>query len=186
MVASDWFARHRSVVWAAAVFLGPFVAGLLALARPLLHENHVTLVLVLTVAFISAAGLRPADLIAAVTTALGYDFFWTEPYYSFAIFNTDDLLTVLLLVIVGAAIEQLSWWGGRQKAVAAQRLDYFTALRRAAAPIPAEASAPTLDAMSNTLRTALDADSCQLVLDEPLPATVLHGDGQHHSSWTGR
>jgi len=31
--------------------------------------------------------------------------------------------------------------------------------------------------MSNTVRTALDADSCQLVIDEPLPATVLHGDG---------
>jgi hypothetical protein len=75
MVASDWFARHRSVVGVAAVFLGPFVAGLLTVARPLLHENHVTLVLVLTVAFISAAGLRPAGLIAAVTTALGYDLF---------------------------------------------------------------------------------------------------------------
>ena len=177
IVASDWFAQHRSVVWVAAVFLGPLVAGLLTLGRAQLHENHVTLVLVLIVACVSAAGLRPAGLVAALTTALAYDFFWTEPYYSFAIFNTDDILTVLLLVIVGAAIEQLSWWGGRQRAVAAQRLDYFTALRRAAAPIPAEASAPTLDAMSNTVKTALDADSCQLVLDEPLPATVLHGDG---------
>jgi K+-sensing histidine kinase KdpD len=177
MMASDWLARHRSVVWAAAVFLGPLVAGLLTLGRTQLHENQVTLILVLTVACVSAAGMRPAGLVAALTTAIAYDYFWTEPYYSFAIVNADDILTVLLLVIVGAAIEQLSWWGGRQKAVADQRLDYFTALRSAAAPIPTEAPAPTLDAMSNIVRTALDADSCQLVIDEPLPTTVLHGDG---------
>jgi K+-sensing histidine kinase KdpD len=176
-MASNWLARHRSVVWAAAVFLGPLVAGLLTLARAQLHENQVTLILVLTVACVSAAGLRPAGLVAALTTAIAYDYFWTEPFFSFAIVNADDILTVLLLVIVGGAIEQLSWWGGRQKAVADQRLDYFTALRRAAAPIPTEAPAPTLDAMSNTVRTVLDADSCQLVVDEPLPATVLHGDG---------
>src|SRR6478672_9263606 len=94
--------------------------------------------------------------------SIAYDYFWTEPYYSFAILDAQDILTVLLLVIVGAAIEQLSWWGGRQKAVADQRLDYFTALRSAAAPIPTGAPAPTLDAMSNIVRTALDADSCQL------------------------
>jgi hypothetical protein len=176
-MASNWLARHRSVVWAAAVFLGPLVAGLLTLGRAQLHENQVTLILVLTVACVSAAGLRPAGLVAALTTAIAYDYFWTEPFFSFAIVNADDILTVLLLVIVGGAIEQLSWWGGRQKAVADQRLDYFTALRSAAAPIPTEAPAPTLDAMSNTVRTVLDADSCQLVIDEPLPATVLHGDG---------
>ena len=119
MAASDWLARHRAVVWVAAVFLGPLVAGLLTLARPELHENHVTLILVLTVAVVSAAGLRPAGLVAAVTTALAYDYFWTEPYYSLRIFDTDDILTVLLLVLVGGAIEQLSWWAGRQRATAA-------------------------------------------------------------------
>jgi hypothetical protein len=177
MASSDWFARHRSVVWVAAVFLGPVVAGLLTLARGDLQDNHVTLVLVLVVALVSAAGLRPAGLVAAVTTALAYDYFWTEPYYSLAIFNADDILTVLLLVIVGGAIEQLSWWGGRQRAMAARRLDYLTALRRAADPISPEAHAATLETICNTVGTVLDADSCGLVLDEPLPATVLHGDG---------
>ena len=65
MASSDWLARHRSAVWVAAVFLGPVVAALLTLARPQLHENHVTLILVLAVAVVSAAGLRPAGLVAA-------------------------------------------------------------------------------------------------------------------------
>jgi K+-sensing histidine kinase KdpD len=68
------------------------------LARPQLHENHVTLILVLAVAAVSAAGLRPAGLVAAATTAVAYDYFWTEPYYSLRIFDTQDILTVLLLV----------------------------------------------------------------------------------------
>jgi K+-sensing histidine kinase KdpD len=177
MALSDWSVRHNRAIWAAAVLLGPILAGLLTMARPELHENHVTLVLVLAVAVVSAAGLRPAGLLAAVTTALAYDYFWTEPYYSFRILDGQDLLTVLLLVLVGGAIEQLSWWAGRQRAAAARRLDYLTALRHAAEPISSEAHAATLEAISNTVSTVLDADSCRLVLDEALPATVLHDDG---------
>jgi len=177
MVLSDWLARHRAVVWVAAVFLGPVVAALLTLGRPQLHENHVTLVLVLAVAAVSAAGLRPAGLVAAVMTALAYDYFWTEPYYSLRILDSQDILTVLLLVVVGGAIEQLSWWAGRQHAVAARRLDYLNALRRAAEPIPPETQAATLEAILDTVITVLDADSCDLVLDDRLPDTVLHGDG---------
>jgi K+-sensing histidine kinase KdpD len=177
MAASDWLARHRAVVWVAAVFLGPVIAALLTLARPQLHENHVTLVLVLAVAVVSATGLRPAGLVAAVTTALAYDYFWTEPYYSFRIFDTDDILTVLLLVLVGGAIEQLSWWAGRQRATAARRLDYLTALRRAAEPIAPETHAATLEAVADAVRHVLDADSCRLVLNEQVPVTVLHDDG---------
>jgi K+-sensing histidine kinase KdpD len=177
MALPDWLPRHRGIVWSTAVLLGPIVAGLLTLARPELHENHVTLMLVLAVAVVSATGLRPAGVVAAVTTALAYDYFWTEPYYSFRILDSQDILTVLLLVLVGVAIEQLSWWAGRQRATAARRLDYLTALRHAAEPISPEAHAATLEAISNSVSTVLDADGCRLVLDEPLPATVLHDDG---------
>jgi K+-sensing histidine kinase KdpD len=127
-------------------------------------------------------GCAPAGLVAAVATGIAYDYFWTAPYYSLAIFNVNDILTVVLLVIVGAAIEQLSWWGGRQRAVAAQRLDYFTALRSAASPIPGEAPAPSLEAISNTVSTVLDADSCRLVLDEPCRDRAARRR-QRHSSW---
>jgi K+-sensing histidine kinase KdpD len=164
-------------VWVAAVFLGPLIAALLTLAHLQLHENHVTLILVLTVAVVSAAGLPPAGLVAAVTTGLAYDYFWTEPYYSFRIFDTQDILTVLLLVVVGGAIEQLSWWASRQRAVAVRRRDYLTALRRAAEPIAPETHSATLEAILDTMCTVLDADSCELVLDDRLPATVLRGDG---------
>ena len=65
MALSDWLARRRAVVWVAAVFLGPVLAGLLTLARPQLHENHVTLLLVwplpscLPLGCVQSAWLRP-------------------------------------------------------------------------------------------------------------------------------
>ena len=53
----------------------------------------------------------------------------------------------------------------------------MTALRRAADPIAPEAHAATLDAIADTMRNVLGADSCRLVLNERLPDTVLNGDG---------
>jgi hypothetical protein len=37
--------------------------------------------------------------------------------------------------------------------------------------------ADALEAVTEAVRTVLDADSCRLVLNEHLPATVLHDDG---------
>ena len=134
MALSDWLARHRAVVWLAAVFLGPVVAGLLTLARPQLHENHVTLLLVLAVAMVSAAGVRPAGLVGAVTTGLAYDYFWTEPYYSFRILDTQDILTVILLVLGGRccrAAQLVGWPSARHGCSPARLLDRPEARRRA-------------------------------------------------------
>jgi K+-sensing histidine kinase KdpD len=177
MALFDWLSRHRGVVWAAAVLLGPIVAALLTLDRLQLHENHVTLILVLAVAVVSVAGQRPAGLVASITTAIAYDYFWTEPYYSFRILDTQDMLTVLLLVLVGSAIEQLCWWAVRERATAARRLYYLSALQSAAAPIAPETHAAAVEAISDTVTKVLDADSCRLVFNKPLPPTVLRSDG---------
>jgi hypothetical protein len=177
MVRTDWPARHPAQVWIAAAALGPLIAALLTLPNPRLHDNHVTLVLVLAVALVAAAGRPPAGLLAALTTALAYDYFWTVPYYSLRIFRGDDILTVVLLVLVGGAIEQLSWWAGRQHAAAARRLTYLNALRSAAEPAVTGGPAG-LDVVAETIRGLLDADLCRVVLDQSLPPTRLHSDGR--------
>ena len=109
-----WF-RRRGPVWLAALLLGPAVAGLLTPDRGSRDGTHVALVLVLVVAAVASAGRPPAGLVAAVTTGLAYDFFWTAPYDSLRVLRATDVETVVLLVLVGAAVEQLSWWGGRQR-----------------------------------------------------------------------
>lgn len=128
----SWASQHAAVVWSAAAFAGPLAAGLLTPFRPSLDGSHVALVLVLVVAAVSAAGLRGAGIVAAVTTGLAFDYFWTQPYGSLTIGNGADIATGLLLVAVGVAIEQLSWWGRRQHAEAVRRQSYLQTLRLAA------------------------------------------------------
>ena len=146
MALSDWLGRHRAVVWLAAVFFGPVVAALLTLACPQLHENHVTLVLVLAVAVVSAAGMRPAGLVAAATTGLAYDYFWTEPYYSFRIFDTQDILTVVLLCPGGRrnrAAQLVGRRPARHRCSPARLLDRPAPCRRANCAGDACSSAPS-------------------------------------------
>ena len=158
--------RRRGPVWLAALLLGPAVADLLTSAQSQLDGTHVVLVLVLVVAAVASAGRPPAGLVAAVTSGLAYDFFWTRPYGSLRVLGAGQVWTVVLLVLVGAAIEQLSWWGGRQRAAAARRSGYLDAL----AP-------QTVGDAERAVAELLDADTARLVLDAPRPSTVLQVDG---------
>ena len=171
-----WFGRGPG--WLVALLLGPLVAGLLTLARDHLDGTHVALVLVLVVAAVASAGRPPVGLVAAVTTGLAYDFFWTRPYESLRVLGAADVWTVVLLVLVGGAVEQLSWWGGRQRAAAARRTGYLDALKRAASPgssgLP---GSETVGDAERAITEVLGADVCRLVLDARLPTTVLHADG---------
>ena len=172
-----WSGR-RGLVWLLALVLGPAAAGLLTLARGSLDGTHVALVLVLVVAVVASAGRPPAGLVAAVSTGLAYDFFWTRPYGSLRVLGAGDVWTVVLLVLVGAAIEQLSWWGGRQRASSARRAGYLGALQRAASSGSTGPSGrETVDDAERAVAEVLGADACHLVLDGPMPGTVLHADG---------
>lgn len=174
---SVWL-RRRGLVWLVALLLGPAVAGLLTPARGSITGAHVVLVLVLVVAAVASAGRPPAGLVAAVTTGLAYDFFWTRPFGSLRVLGAGDVWTVVLLVLVGAAVEQLSWWGGRQRTAAARRSGYLEALQRTATAGSAGGLAPASAAdAERAIAEVLGADTCRLVLDEPLPATVLQANG---------
>ncbi|WP_375425692.1 DUF4118 domain-containing protein [uncultured Friedmanniella sp.] len=174
--SSPWAARHAAPVWTAAAVAGPLVAGLLTPFRPHFDGSHVVLVLVLLVAAVSATGLRGAGVVAAVTTGLAFDYFWTQPYGSLAIGNAADVATVLLLVVVGVAIELLSWWGRRQHAEAARRQGYLSSLRLASATRTGEGDAH-LEAVCTALTGLLDADRCTFVLGTGDGSTRLELDG---------
>ena len=175
--APGWVRRHRAAVWVAAVVAGPVVAGVLTPFRAALDGSHVTLLLVLVVAGVSALGLRPAGVLAAVTTGLAFDFFWTRPYGSLAIGNPADIATVLLLVVVGAAIEQLSWQAQRQHAEALRRQGYLQTLRLAAAATTPGDSGRQIEAVCAALATMLDADRCSFAAGNGAGSTILQLDG---------
>jgi K+-sensing histidine kinase KdpD len=64
-------------------------------------------VLVLVLVGVAANGHRPAGLLAAVSAAVSFDFFWTQPYETLAITTRADIETAVLLLLVGLAHPEL-------------------------------------------------------------------------------
>ena len=63
--------------------------------------------LVLVVLGAALLGGRTSGLIAAASSAICFDFFFTKPYYSLSIANRDDVETTIVLLIVGLAVGEL-------------------------------------------------------------------------------
>jgi len=87
---------------------GPFaVAALLVPFRgPVVTEN-VALVFVVVVVLSAACGGRRAGVVAAVVSAMSYDFFFTRPYGSLKIDRAEDAFTALLLLGIGFVVAEL-------------------------------------------------------------------------------
>lgn len=178
MTAEPWSDRHATEIWAAAAFVPPVVAGVLSLGRPVVVDSHAVLILVLVVAVISAVGLAPTGVVSAVTAALAYDYFWTEPYGSLAIDNASDVITVALLLLVAAVSGRMSTWVVRQRTVAAQQTSYLAAVRTAvAARSASEAPDSSLDAVCESISAVLGVDRCRLARGGAPGTTRLAADG---------
>ena len=62
---------------------------------------NLALVLVLVVLGVAVMGGRSAGLVAGVVTAVAFDYFLTTPYGSFSIHRRDDVVSTVLLAVVG-------------------------------------------------------------------------------------
>ena len=94
--------------------------GVGALLRPWIGLPNVGLVLLTAVVGVAARlGLGPS-LFATVVSSLCYNFFFTEPYYTFAISKTTDVLTVLFFLVIAVIVSNVAA-RARIQAVAAMR-----------------------------------------------------------------
>ena len=57
---------------------------------------------------VATLGQRLATVVGAVSAAVWFDFFQTRPYYSFTINAHDDVVTAVLLLVVGVAVGELA------------------------------------------------------------------------------
>lgn len=177
-MAATWSARNSAVIWAAALLAPPAVAGLLVPARSALDGEHVSLVLVLVVVGVSLGGLRVASVVSAVVAGLAYNFFWTEPYFTLFISDPGQVATVVLLVVAGVAVGNLSAWAQRQQASAATRRGHLDELRAVSQPAEAEATAAArIEAVSVALGSVLGAAQVRYRPGAGPQRTVLHPDG---------
>ena len=67
-------------------------------------------------------------MLAALTSALAFDFFLTRPYESFRISSDQNLITELLLLVVGLAVGELAARGRAHRADASARTDEMALL----------------------------------------------------------
>ncbi len=95
------------------------VAAALTPWRSTLDTADSALVLVVVVvAVASGTGRRTPAALAAVSAALSFDFLLTRPYESLRIVRHQDLVTEILLVVVGLAVGELTARGRRHRTVA--------------------------------------------------------------------
>lgn len=84
------------------------VAGLLVPARDWLDPTNVALILVVFIAATAASGGRAAGAWTSLVAALSFNFFYTQPHYSLRINDRVDIITTLLLLVVGLIVGELA------------------------------------------------------------------------------
>lgn len=162
----------------AAAVVPLLVCLLLSTVRTSIEATNAALLLVLVVVGAASLGSRAAGLVAALSSAVGFDYFLTVPYESLAIRGRDDLETALLLVLIGAAVTEIALWGRRQQARASEQQGYLDGVLRSTGTVAATTSASALiDAVEAQLEDLLELDRATFVRQWVGGCPELNRDG---------
>jgi K+-sensing histidine kinase KdpD len=94
---------------AVTALLAPImVAAALIPWRSSLDTADGALILVVVIVAVASSGCRGAAALSAVSSALSFDYFLTRPYSSLRIERHADLVTEILLLVVGLAVGELA------------------------------------------------------------------------------
>jgi len=119
--------RERWIM--AAAIVAPVAAALLLIPwREHLDTADNALILVVVIVAVASTGRRLAAALSALASALAFDFFLTRPYYSLRITRTSDLITEVLLLVVGLAVGELAARGRGHRRAAIQGRDQVALL----------------------------------------------------------
>lgn len=144
----------------AAATLLAFVAKV-AIAAPNLTLVYVVPVVVAAVAF----GWGPS-LAAVIAGVLAFDFFFTEPYFSFTIASPSDVWAALLLLVVAAIVTTVAARARRRALDARRAADQAEALQDFAhLVIRARPRAETLQAAADALHRIFRAPAAIFLLE---------------------
>ena len=136
---------NRDGIAIAGALVGPLVAAAILLPfRANWSNTNVALLLVVIVVAVAALGNRTAGALAAVSAAAWFDFFFTRPYERFAIHNSSDVTTAVLLLLVGVAVSQLAAHARRLQVVAITDAGYLAQIHEAAELTQSASSPPAV------------------------------------------
>jgi K+-sensing histidine kinase KdpD len=155
-----YLTRDRLAVLA-SVAVPLVLAAVLVPFRASFPNTDAALAMLLVVVAVAANGDRLAGVLAAVSTAVWFDFFLTRPYQRFTITRRTDIETTVLLLVIGVAVTEIAVWGRRHHAIASRRAGYLDGINNAARAVAAGGSAPALiDRVSSQLTQLLSLRSC--------------------------
>lgn len=175
----DWIRRNLGLVRFTSVAAPIVVSGLLYLTRETFAGPAAALVLVLLVVGASATGDRVSGVLAAVSGALGFDYFLTAPYLNLQIANSADIEVAVMLLAVGFAVNELALWGGRQRAAAGERSGFIAGVVESAELAATGASQPDIvKAVGGHIERLLKADRVEYVQGIPRgDCAIVQRDG---------
>ena len=148
------------------------LAGLAGLAAPLVlaavlvpfrasvPDTDAALAMVVVVVAVAANGDRLAGVLAAVSTAVWFDFFLTQPYERFTITRRTDIETTVLLLIIGVAVTEIAVRGRHQYATASRRAGYLDGINNAARAVAGGSAQALIGQVSGQLVQLLSLRSC--------------------------
>lgn len=179
LVGMEWFRRHRGLVRLLAILTPLAVSGGLHLARDHIANSAAALVLVLLVVGSAATGDRLTGILAGLASALGFDFFLTEPYLGLRIDSSEDIQLAVLLLLVGVAVNELALWGVRQSTAASRQAGFIAGVLESADLATGIARLPdALERVSESIRRTLGAEEVSFEYgDHDASAAVINRDG---------
>src|SRR5689334_5869303 len=152
--------RDRLAVLAAIV-VPLAVAAILVPFRSSIPNTDAALAMILVVVAVAANGYRLAGYLAALSVAVWFDFFLTQPYETFSITRRTDIETTVLLLVIGIAVTEIAVWGRRQHVAASRRAGYLDGISSAAGAVAAGGSASALiEQVTGQLTQLLSLRSC--------------------------
>ncbi len=105
----DVATRRRTVLAAVVGAVGAVVVALaLVPVRSAVGPASVALALVLVVVAAAAEGGRAAAAVTSAAAALAFNFLHAAPLYSFHLRNVADVVTSVLMVLVGVAVGEIA------------------------------------------------------------------------------
>jgi Domain of unknown function (DUF4118) len=146
----------------AVAALGPIiVASLLVLVRDETASANTALVLVAVVVIAAALGGRWPGVIAALVSAICFDFFLTRPYGSLKIDDADDIVAAILLLVVGVIVGEVVVWAHRGHRQSRRGRDEIARLHRVAEQVATGRSADqVLASVCTELTQSLSLRTC--------------------------
>jgi Domain of unknown function (DUF4118) len=131
----------RAIGLAVAAFGPLLVSGILVSFRDDLAAANVVLVFVVVIVLAATVGTRVSGAVAAVVSAMSFDFFFTHPYQSLKIDSSDDVQTTVLLLVIGLLVAEIVTYSRRHRRSSEHRGDEIARLHRVAELVATDSDA---------------------------------------------